>query len=236
VRESPSAPRFAQGRLRKKGPLPNIAPSLISPPSNVMPRACYVYVLASVSPELYISITNKLVRRLVWHRDGSDPYSHAGSATPPGDWCTWRRRARSRVSYGCLTHYQAPSRSHRLGPRPCGPPFAHNPRITYRVFAEALVHSVSPAHLTRQRCRTFLWAGLPAQHDQLNHDAELLCLASLVHDLGRTAPYRATRPGSHSFAIDGASVSRAFAAVACWDHVAFLSRAAARELMVLRPQ
>lgn len=42
-----------------------------------MPRPFYVYILASDSHELYIGITNNLVRRLVEHRDGSDPYSLA---------------------------------------------------------------------------------------------------------------------------------------------------------------
>ena len=41
-----------------------------------MPRTFYVYILASDSHELYIGITNNLVRRLVEHREGHDPYSY----------------------------------------------------------------------------------------------------------------------------------------------------------------
>jgi len=41
-----------------------------------MPRAFYVYILASDSRELYVGITNNLVRRLVQHREGSDPYRY----------------------------------------------------------------------------------------------------------------------------------------------------------------
>jgi putative endonuclease len=36
----------------------------------------YVYILASDSRELYIGITNNLGRRLVEHREGSDPYRY----------------------------------------------------------------------------------------------------------------------------------------------------------------
>jgi putative endonuclease len=41
-----------------------------------MRRAFYVYILASESRELYIGITNNLARRLVQHREGSDPYHY----------------------------------------------------------------------------------------------------------------------------------------------------------------
>jgi putative endonuclease len=41
-----------------------------------MPRAFYVYILASGSRELYIGITNNLARRLVQHREGKDPYRY----------------------------------------------------------------------------------------------------------------------------------------------------------------
>jgi putative endonuclease len=42
-----------------------------------MPRTFYVYILASTSRELYVGVTNNLVRRIVEHREGHDPYSHA---------------------------------------------------------------------------------------------------------------------------------------------------------------
>ena len=42
-----------------------------------MPRTFYVYILASDSRELYIGITNNLIRRIVEHREGGDPYAHA---------------------------------------------------------------------------------------------------------------------------------------------------------------
>jgi putative endonuclease len=41
-----------------------------------MSRVFYVYILASASRELYIGITNNLVRRIREHRKGRDPYRY----------------------------------------------------------------------------------------------------------------------------------------------------------------
>ena len=41
-----------------------------------MHRPFYVYILASDSRELYVGVTNNLVRRLIEHREGSDPYRY----------------------------------------------------------------------------------------------------------------------------------------------------------------
>jgi putative endonuclease len=41
-----------------------------------MHRAFYVYILASDSRELYVGITNNLIRRIAEHRQGSDPYRY----------------------------------------------------------------------------------------------------------------------------------------------------------------
>ena len=41
-----------------------------------MHRTFYLYILASDSRELYIGITNNLVRRVIEHREGSDPYRY----------------------------------------------------------------------------------------------------------------------------------------------------------------
>jgi putative endonuclease len=41
-----------------------------------MQRAFYVYILASDSRELYVGITNNLIRRIAEHRQGADPYSY----------------------------------------------------------------------------------------------------------------------------------------------------------------
>jgi putative endonuclease len=41
-----------------------------------MGRTFYVYILASESRELYVGITNNLIRRIAEHREGSDPYRY----------------------------------------------------------------------------------------------------------------------------------------------------------------
>jgi putative endonuclease len=41
-----------------------------------MRRTFYVYILASDSRELYVGITNNLVRRIVEHREGRDPFHY----------------------------------------------------------------------------------------------------------------------------------------------------------------
>ena len=41
-----------------------------------MRRAFYVYILASDSRELFVGITNNLIRRIAEHRQGADPYSY----------------------------------------------------------------------------------------------------------------------------------------------------------------
>jgi putative endonuclease len=41
-----------------------------------MRRVFYVYILASDARELYIGITNNLIRRVAEHRGGADPYCY----------------------------------------------------------------------------------------------------------------------------------------------------------------
>ena len=41
-----------------------------------MRRVFYVYILASDSRELYVGITNNLIRRISEHRQGADPYRY----------------------------------------------------------------------------------------------------------------------------------------------------------------
>jgi putative endonuclease len=48
-----------------------------------MRRVFYVYILASDTRELYIGITNNLIRRVAEHRTGADPYRYVfRHATP----------------------------------------------------------------------------------------------------------------------------------------------------------
>jgi putative endonuclease len=39
-------------------------------------RPFYVYILASDTRELYVGITNNLVRRIIEHREGRDPFQY----------------------------------------------------------------------------------------------------------------------------------------------------------------
>jgi putative endonuclease len=41
-----------------------------------MRRVFYVYILASDTRELFIGITNNLIRRVAEHRSGADPYRY----------------------------------------------------------------------------------------------------------------------------------------------------------------
>jgi putative endonuclease len=41
-----------------------------------MPRVFYVYILASDTRELYVGVTNNLIRRIAEHRQGADPYRY----------------------------------------------------------------------------------------------------------------------------------------------------------------
>jgi putative endonuclease len=41
-----------------------------------MHRVFYVYILASDSRELFVGITNNLIRRIAEHRGGADPYRY----------------------------------------------------------------------------------------------------------------------------------------------------------------
>lgn len=44
--------------------------------TDAMRRVFYVYILASHTRELYIGITNNLIRRVAEHRGGADPYRY----------------------------------------------------------------------------------------------------------------------------------------------------------------
>jgi hypothetical protein len=71
---------------------------------------------------------------------------------------------------------------------------------------ESLVDEASPPWLAAHCRRTFVFACLLAARDGARFDAEILALASLLHDLGIT-PAAAPPPGT-CFAIAGAEVAR----------------------------
>jgi hypothetical protein len=78
------------------------------------------------------------------------------------------------------------------------------------------------------RCRTWLFAETLAPRKRAAHDAEVMAVATLLHDLGLTAAF----DGPLRFEVEGANVARAFArkegmndhrAQLVWDGVALNS-------------
>lgn len=65
--------------------------------------------------------------------------------------------------------------------------------------------------------RTYVWAVLLAQVDRISFDAELLFVASALHDLGLTATHSCQEPGCVCFAVEGARAAQRFAIQMGWD-------------------
>lgn len=57
--------------------------------------------------------------------------------------------------------------------------------------------------------RTWAFAELFAQRDQVDHDEELLYVACVLHDLGLTERYDGRDPAAHCFAVEGARAAHA---------------------------
>jgi hypothetical protein len=64
--------------------------------------------------------------------------------------------------------------------------------------------------------RTYLWAALLGRRDGVPHDAELLYVASLLHDLGFT-PAHEPGPGVACFALAGAEAAERFLITRGWS-------------------
>lgn len=84
-----------------------------------------------------------------------------------------------------------------------------------RAAAEVCAVASSPALLAHCH-RTYLWAVLLGRRDGIGHDAELLYVASLLHDLGLTAAH-GPGPGVACFALAGAEVAERFLAAHGWS-------------------
>jgi HD domain-containing protein len=54
--------------------------------------------------------------------------------------------------------------------------------------AEELLQDLRPPQIVGHSYRTFCWARILARRDQVEHDAEILYVAALLHDLGLAAP------------------------------------------------
>ena len=72
--------------------------------------------------------------------------------------------------------------------------------------ATQLVAEVSPQFLYHHCIRTFLFANLIGQRQEMKYDRELLYLGATMHDLGLTERF----DGNQRFEVDGADAARAF--------------------------
>jgi HD domain len=75
--------------------------------------------------------------------------------------------------------------------------------------AEECVRELSSPPLYRHCIRTWAFATLFAQRDQIEHDPELLYLACMLHDLGLTKKHWGQDPGARCFAVEGARAAHA---------------------------
>ena len=76
--------------------------------------------------------------------------------------------------------------------------------------AEALVSELSDPILYRHCLRTWAFAALFAQRDEVSHDPELLYLACVLHDLGLTAEHDRRDTTASCFAVEGARAAHSF--------------------------
>jgi hypothetical protein len=82
--------------------------------------------------------------------------------------------------------------------------------------AEQHCREVSPEFLVNHCLRTYLWAQCLAAPCGLRPDAELLWVASLLHDLGLTEPYAGGPSDAACFAVRGAEAARSVIAGTGW--------------------
>lgn len=72
--------------------------------------------------------------------------------------------------------------------------------------ATRLVQEVSPPFLYYHCLRTFVFADLIGQRQEMSYDRELLYLSAVMHDLGLTERY----DGEQRYEVDGADAARQF--------------------------
>ncbi|MCF2526588.1 HD domain-containing protein [Yinghuangia soli] len=75
--------------------------------------------------------------------------------------------------------------------------------------ATELVRDATDDLLYDHSRRVYLWGALHGRRLDIEHDPELLYIAAMFHDIGLTAPHRAS---GRRFEIDGADEARAFLA------------------------
>ena len=86
--------------------------------------------------------------------------------------------------------------------------------------------AAEPAEIFNHSLRTFLFAELIARANKIEHDAESVFVAAILHDAGLSTPYMSE---SHRFEVDGANLARDLAkrhglsatrAETIWDAIA----------------
>jgi HD domain len=87
------------------------------------------------------------------------------------------------------------------------------PRSAVAESALSLCVQASPPFLANHAVRTFAWACLLAQIDDVLFDRETLYVASLLHDLGLTSRFE----GPRCFELRSADAARDFASREGWD-------------------
>jgi hypothetical protein len=76
--------------------------------------------------------------------------------------------------------------------------------------AEGRVRELSSPALYGHCARTWAYAALFAERDRVAHDAELLYLACMLHDLGLTQAHWGRDPHAKCFAVEGAYAAQTF--------------------------
>ena len=72
--------------------------------------------------------------------------------------------------------------------------------------ATAIARSAEPPEIFNHSLRTYLFAELIAKAQKLSHDAEIVYVASILHDTGLSLMHMSPR---HPFEVDGANVTKA---------------------------
>lgn len=81
--------------------------------------------------------------------------------------------------------------------------------------AEQLVAELTPPTVANHSHRTYAWGAVLAAHDGIDYDAEVVYVASLLHDLYFAAPDAMPEP--HCFTLPAAERAAALGADAGWD-------------------
>jgi hypothetical protein len=76
-------------------------------------------------------------------------------------------------------------------------------------LAEERVREISPPELFGHCLRTWAFSTMFATRGRIKHDAELLYLACMLHDLGLTSAHDGADPTARCFAVEGARAAHA---------------------------